>query len=83
MCHTNVFQWETLSLMNKIDELRTMVAAEQPDILLITEINPKHSQDHMPKEALQLQGYDLFTNQMTRRGVALYIQESLHASAED
>ena len=72
------------SLKSKLDELKAEIITEEPDVIKITEIKPKHGE--IPdKEILELQGYDLFLNPAYHdpdtRGVCMYLKKYLNASA--
>ena len=72
------------SLKSKLDELQAEIIINEPDIICLTEIKPKHG--NIPeKEVLELQGYDLFLNpaynEPDTRGVCMYLKKYLNASA--
>ena len=61
------------SLCNKIDELKATVSNNSPDVITVTEICPKNVRDvNIIVTAIQIPGYDLFTNNMKKRGTAIY-----------
>ena len=57
------------SLLNKINELKARCSLLQPDILIISEVCPKHYYVTIPPESLCLQGYDLFCSDFSVAGV--------------
>ena len=59
------------SLCNKIDELKATVSSNSPDVITVTEICQKNVRDvNIIATAIQILGYDLFTNNMKKRGIA-------------
>ena len=73
--YTNI---DTMS--NKKDEFECRIRQSDPDIIGITEINPKNSQHQLIDKDLQLAGYNSYFN-TEGRGVALYIKD-IHTSVE-
>ena len=72
------------SLVNKIDELKTAVSNNKPDVITVTEICPKNARDGNDMSiTIQMPGYDLFTNNMRKRGVAIYVVKDFHANVEE
>ena len=61
---------------NKRSELQARISRISPDIIGITEVNPKSAKWSLSHQDLQMQGYSLFAD-LGRRGVALYVRESL------
>ena len=60
------------SLCNKIDELKATVSSNSPDVITVTEICPKNVRDvNIIATAIQIPGYDLFTNNMKKIGIAI------------
>ena len=70
-------------LTNKIDEVKVLLAGEKPDIMIITEVCAKNRTEATPVVSLMCQGYDLFTNELEKRGIAMYVKKSLKANVED
>lgn len=62
------------SFNNKRPELEAMVTLLEPDIIGLTEINPKNVKWSLTTQDVQLHGYTLFVN-LEGRGVALYVKE--------
>ena len=72
------------SLCNKIDELKATVSSNSPDVITVTEICPKNIRDvNIIATAIQIPGYDLFTNNMKKTGIAIYVIKDLHANMEE
>ena len=70
------------SLCNKIDELKATVSSNSPDVITVTEICPKNVRDvNIIATAIQIPGYDLFTNSIKKRGFAIYVIRGLHANS--
>ena len=65
------------SLLNKMGELKTRVSLYKPKIICINEILPKHSLIEYDKVAFEIKGYDLYVNELTGRGLAMYIDKNL------
>ena len=60
------------SLCNKIDELKATVSSNSPDVITVTEICPKNVRDvYIIVTAIKIPGYDLFSNNMKKRGIAV------------
>ena len=69
------------SLCNKINETKATVSSNSPDVITVTEICPKNVRDvNIIVTAIQISGYDLFTNSMKKRGIAIYVIKDLHAN---
>eukprot|EP00112_Aurelia_sp_Birch-Aquarium-sp1_P016644 Seg3791.4 transcript_id=Seg3791.4/GoldUCD/mRNA.D3Y31 product="hypothetical protein" protein_id=Seg3791.4/GoldUCD/D3Y31 len=68
------------SLLNKIAELETLVAEQDPDIIAITETLPKNCEDPVQESELSINGYDIHYNTLKQgsRGVSLYTKKSLN-----
>ena len=45
------------SLVNKIDELKTIVVNNKPQIIAVTEINPKNARFNLQNVEIQIPGY--------------------------
>ena len=69
------------SLTNKKNELETRIcqAQHKPDIIGITETNPKNSKVEMADQDYQIDGYFAYTSN-AGRGIALYIEENIKSS---
>ena len=70
------------SVLSKIEELLERISRNNPDVVSLVEVKPKHGA--IPaKENLQIPGYDLFTNDFENkdtRGVIIYVKSSLKAT---
>ena len=74
-------------LLNKFDELLTIVGNDKPDLMLLTEVIPKAQTLPIGVSRISIAGYHLFTNfdadlsdlgKSGCRGVAIYVAECLH-----
>jgi len=70
-------------LTNKLDEAKVLLADEKPDIMIITEVSAKNKTQVTPVVSMMCQGYDLFTNNLEKRGILMYVKTSLKANVED
>ena len=69
------------SLVNKMSNLEILCQCQDPDIVAITEVNPKNARLPLRENEIHLNGYTVFTNLTEEgRGVALYIRDSLTVS---
>ena len=55
----------------KLAELEHEIIKNQPKIICLTEILPKSNKYH------QIEGYNLYVNNLEKRGVAIYISQDL------
>lgn len=72
------------SILNKREELMTLVDLHDSDIIVITETLPKN-REHMDIQILELgiNGFNLYTNDTdfhTRRGVVIYIRMQMNSA---
>lgn len=65
-------------LPNKKDELLRAVEKENPTIIALTETIPKARTDLLLAE-YYIPGYDVFTNDNQKRGVAIYVKNQVNA----
>ena len=72
----------TDNLRNKLQELNTQVYTYNPDVIAVQEILPKNISDVITESILNIDRYELFTNEKQgwKRGVALYIRKGICAS---
>ena len=66
---------------SKFDEILTRISLSNPDICSFVEVKPKNGSPPA-EENLQIQGYDLFTNDLSSketRGVITYVKSELKA----
>ena len=70
-------------LLNKIDDLESMISEDAPDIMLFTEVIPKAQRNAINESQINIPGYDLYTNfdfteenlgASGKRGVAVYVK---------
>ena len=75
-------------LLNKVEDLKALIANDEPDILLLTEVIPKAQRNEIHEALLNLPGYEVFVNFSSseknlgasgKRGVAIYVKDSLEA----
>ena len=66
-------------LPNKFEEFELRVKIEKPHIILITEVNNKHVRIRPELVTFQLEGYQLFHQNVSTqgRGIIIYIQNSI------
>ena len=63
---------------NKRDELIARISEIKPDIIGLTEVNPKSATWELTPSELEVNGYALFCN-LNGRGSALYVKDGLQA----
>ena len=73
-----IFYSNVDGLLNKKDELMSIIEKDQPMIIALTEIKPKRQYDFNIAE-YNIPGYTLFVNNKIKRGVAIYAHVSLNA----
>ena len=64
-------------------ELEVLAKNHSPKIIAICETKPKSMSIDLPEPEIQLDGYELFVNNLTKgkgRGVAIYVHKSMEAS---
>ena len=73
-------------LLNKIDDLKMLIADDNPDVIMVTEVIPKAQKNPIPDVLLNIEGYELYKNfkevdsnlgASGRRGVAIYVMSIL------
>jgi len=73
-------------LINKFDELLTVIYSDYPDIILLVETIPKAQKTPIGLSSLSIPNYSLFTNfdpessdlkQCGRRGICIYVANHL------
>lgn len=68
------------TLTNKRPDLELRIVKHNPDIVGLAEVNSKLTTDNnLTEQEMSIPGYTLYPN-MTERGVALYVKESLSSS---
>ena len=81
-----VFYANRNQLLNKFDELLTLVHSDNPDIILIVEVIPKAQQSPIATPNLSIPGFTDFDPNLTnlgscgKRGICIYIAEDLQLS---
>ena len=74
-------QEDTVS--NKFEDLEIAVKIENPSAIFLTEGAPKNARYKLQKSELELEGYQLFINDLTKkckRGVVIYVKKCISAS---
>ena len=74
------------SLPNKLNELKVLLAHEDIDVVCLSEICPKNSQNRLEDSHIQIPGYTVISNldrPNVRRGVAIYIKSALKVNNFD
>ena len=71
-------------LPNKFEELKLRVKAEKTHIILITEVNNKHVKIKPELVTFQLEGYQLFQQNVSAqgRGIIIYVRDSISGVLE-
>lgn len=71
-------------MLNKREELSTLISIHHYDVIVITETLPKNRENcEIQRVELQLDGYNLFCKDpgnYNGRGVAIYIRDNINAS---
>ena len=71
-------------LLNKMEDLRQTIAADQPDIVLLTEVIPKAQKNPIYETLLNIDGCEKYVNfnftdsnlgASGKRGVAIYVKD--------
>jgi hypothetical protein len=65
-------------LLNKKDELLTLVDETKPSIIAVTEAKAKNH-NHFNLSEYAIQGYDTYCNSNSKRGVVIYVKETLNS----
>ena len=69
---------------SKHKELELIMETENPDIIVITEVEAKNTRNKIQESELQLTGYSLFHNLETgSRGICVYVKEELNSNESD
>jgi len=72
------------NLTNKIRELEKLTIQRKADIIRITQVSPRYTNEVISKQQFTLDGYDLYINieeGEVARGVAVYIAKQLAVRA--
>jgi hypothetical protein len=64
------------SFNNKRNEVKARVALLDPDVIGLTEVNPKSASWNLCKQDLELYGYMIYAS-LEERGVGLYIKKHI------
>ena len=76
-------------LLNKIEDLKMMIAGDEPDLMMITEVIPKAQKNPISDVQLKIDGYKVYKNFKNdeydlgasgMRGVALYVKSDLQSN---
>ena len=69
------------SLTNKLNELKMIIEAKEPEIIAVTEIFPKSKNFELDISTFYIKGYHKYTNQEdSGRGVIIYVKDDLNSS---
>ena len=82
----NCFYTNADSLTNKMKELEIIAKNNSPKIIAICETKPKNLQYDLNEAQFQLEGYELFVNNLEKkkgRGIAIFVHKSIEASIYD
>ena len=77
-----IFYTNADNMINKRNEIQSLVPANNPDVFCITETLPKNFLLKIEECEIQVDGYDCFSNisnSNCRRGVAIYTKRYLNA----
>jgi len=66
------------SFLNKKSEVQAMIEELKPNIIGLTEMRAKN-QNEVNESEYSIQGYNLFQNKKPKRGVALFLKQTLNA----
>ena len=75
--------------LNKIEDLKMMIAGDEPDLMMITEVIPKAQKNPISDVQLKIDGYKVYKNFKNdeydlgasgMRGVALYVKNDLQSN---
>ena len=79
--HTVMYSNIDQSLTGKMAELLGIIDTKKPSIIMLTEIEPKSKKDptkEIKESEISIPNYSLFTNKNRKRGVAIYIANTLN-----
>ena len=70
--------------MNKRNEMKALIEINQPDIVGITEVKPKHARFNVQECEIAIEGYELFHNlEEEGRGIALLVRKEMEPTPND
>ena len=70
--------------MNKRNEMKALIETNQPDIVGITEVKPKHARFNVQECEIAIEGYELFHNlEEEGRGIALLVRKEMEPTPND
>ena len=61
------------TLSNKFEELEIAVKIENPSAIILVEVAPKNARYQLQKSELELQGYQLFINDFTKKMLEVWL----------
>ena len=76
-------------LLNKIEDLKMLIADDEPDVMMITEVIPKAQKHPISDTQLNIEGYKVYKNFQNvdlnlgasgMRGVAIYVKNNLRSN---
>ena len=77
--HTVIYSNIDQNIANKLSELKALVELHKPSIVCLTEIEPKikSKTSNIKESEIQIPNYSLFLNSNRKRGIAMYIHQSM------
>ena len=70
--------------MNKRNEMKALIEINQPDIVGITEVKPKHTRSNVQECEIAIEGYELFHNlEEEGRGIAHLVRKEMEPTPND
>ena len=72
----NVLYTNSDILSNKLNKLHLLAVEHHLDILMITEVKPKHNFEPITPQHIKLEGFDIYSNfedNKSKRGITIYI----------
>ena len=77
--YTNADQY-----MNKRNKMKALIEINQPDLVGITEVSPKHARFKVQECEIAIEGYELFHNlEEEGRGIALLVRKEIEPTQND
>ena len=81
----NVLYKNSDILTNKLNQLHLLAIEHHLDILMITEMKPKHSFEPITTQHIKLEGFDIYSNiedKESKRGIAIYISHKYPTASQ-
>ena len=76
----NVLYTNSDILTNKLNELHLLAVEHHLDILMVTEVKPKHSFEPITPQHIQLEGFEIYSNfedNESKRGITIYLSHRI------